>query len=342
MAALFEALAGVVGKARAAVGQLAAVREAAALRSAAAPYFAKVSTAGERVRFLTRQAPHTPTAAVRPNAALSAADRGLTVEQLEARIIAEADTAPIQDVCSKYLEQRDPYVRNLPWNPDEGANTSNEYDFPKTLTGVRITGLDYLRMAIQENGLSLTFLKKLYYYDTVKVGGVLVGTDSMGNKYYENKKEQYGQHRWVEYNPDNGPIDASMIAPEWHGWMHHVFDEPPSQADFQPVDAAILNNQGSSSPNATHNAGARAPQGQNYTHFRHRGFRVGSATLAPGDTEPKYWTQRGSWFNKDYAPNLAPTEYWDPNSAKVGPKEEARRAAAAEHGAFPAPPAPKQ
>jgi NADH:ubiquinone oxidoreductase subunit len=33
---------------------------------------------------------------------------------------------------------------------------------------------------------------------------------------------------WVEYSDIHNP-DASMIAPEWHGWMHHVFDEIPNQ-----------------------------------------------------------------------------------------------------------------
>ena len=25
-------------------------------------------------------------------------------------------------------------------------------------------------------------------------------------------------------------VDATMIQPEWHGWMHHVFDETPEEA----------------------------------------------------------------------------------------------------------------
>jgi len=36
-----------------------------------------------------------------------------------------------------------------------------------------------------------------------------------------------GQHRWVEYK-DIHNFDASMIPPEWHGWMHHTFDETPT------------------------------------------------------------------------------------------------------------------
>lgn len=36
-----------------------------------------------------------------------------------------------------------------------------------------------------------------------------------------------GQHRWVEY-ADIHNFDASQIPPEWHGWMTHTFDEPPT------------------------------------------------------------------------------------------------------------------
>eukprot|EP00227_Mantoniella_beaufortii_P012582 CAMPEP_0197576364 /NCGR_PEP_ID=MMETSP1326-20131121/1404_1 /TAXON_ID=1155430 /ORGANISM="Genus nov. species nov., Strain RCC2288" /LENGTH=153 /DNA_ID=CAMNT_0043139263 /DNA_START=67 /DNA_END=528 /DNA_ORIENTATION=- len=59
--------------------------------------------------------------------------------------------------------------------------------------------------------------------------GTLVGTDSLGNKYFENMAYQSGRHRWVEYaNLEN--VSASAVTREWHGWLHHV-DDMPGLAD---------------------------------------------------------------------------------------------------------------
>ena len=46
--------------------------------------------------------------------------------------------------------------------------------------------------------------------------GKIVGTDQLGNKYYENKKKN---KRWVIYG---GEIDASKISNEWYSWMHYT------------------------------------------------------------------------------------------------------------------------
>lgn len=54
--------------------------------------------------------------------------------------------------------------------------------------------------------------------------GTKVGEDAEGNVYYQNKD---GSRRWVVYN---GEIDASRIPPEWHGWIHFTWDEPPTKA----------------------------------------------------------------------------------------------------------------
>lgn len=53
--------------------------------------------------------------------------------------------------------------------------------------------------------------------------GFLVGQDDEGNAYYQNVA---GDRRWVIYN---GEIEASRVSPEWHGWLHHTFDAPPSK-----------------------------------------------------------------------------------------------------------------
>ncbi|QDY68505.1 NADH:ubiquinone oxidoreductase subunit NDUFA12 [Qingshengfaniella alkalisoli] len=52
--------------------------------------------------------------------------------------------------------------------------------------------------------------------------GVRVGEDDQGNIYYRNGDDT---KRWVIYN---GEIEASRIAPDWHGWLHHTWDEPPT------------------------------------------------------------------------------------------------------------------
>ena len=32
--------------------------------------------------------------------------------------------------------------------------------------------------------------------------------------------------RWVIFN---GEAEASRVSPDWHGWLHHTWDEPPTQ-----------------------------------------------------------------------------------------------------------------
>lgn len=68
------------------------------------------------------------------------------------------------------------------------------------------------------------FLKRIFtWWDGATIGTSLdiwrnsrkVGTDSLGNVYYEAKK---GRRRSVIYN---GPNDASRVPPEWHAWLHH-------------------------------------------------------------------------------------------------------------------------
>lgn len=60
--------------------------------------------------------------------------------------------------------------------------------------------------------------------------GTLVGTDSNGNKYYENNSVQFGRHRWVEYKEIRW-YDASTVPPEWHGWLHFISDFTPDKLE---------------------------------------------------------------------------------------------------------------
>ena len=54
--------------------------------------------------------------------------------------------------------------------------------------------------------------------------GVRVGEDAQGNVFYKTADDS---KRWVIYN---GEAEASRVDPEWHGWLHRTWDEPPSEA----------------------------------------------------------------------------------------------------------------
>ena len=61
-----------------------------------------------------------------------------------------------------------------------------------------------------------------------------VGKDLYGNRYFTAapRKGYKRDRRFVVYDKY---ADASMIPPEWHGWMHHQTDEVPSsdEASFR-------------------------------------------------------------------------------------------------------------
>ena len=54
--------------------------------------------------------------------------------------------------------------------------------------------------------------------------GEKVGEDADGNVYYQ---KDGGKRRWVIYK---GDVEATRVSPEWHGWLHHTWDETPSEA----------------------------------------------------------------------------------------------------------------
>lgn len=59
------------------------------------------------------------------------------------------------------------------------------------------------------------------------LSGQKVGTDYDGNIYYRGKARKGStakERRWIIYN---GPIDASRVPPEWHGWLHFQTDVFP-------------------------------------------------------------------------------------------------------------------
>ncbi len=60
-----------------------------------------------------------------------------------------------------------------------------------------------------------------------------VGEDSLGNRYYEQKKGTgpVGKpRRFVTYVDG---AEASKVPPEWHGWLHYTVDTPPTEQTYQ-------------------------------------------------------------------------------------------------------------
>lgn len=80
--------------------------------------------------------------------------------------------------------------------------------------------------------------------------GVKVGEDAAGNVFYRSRD---GKRRWVIFN---GEAEASRISPEWHGWLHHTWDEPPTEA---PPRRKVWEKP--HLPNLTGTAAAYAPPG---------------------------------------------------------------------------------
>ena len=54
--------------------------------------------------------------------------------------------------------------------------------------------------------------------------GIRVGEDAQGNVFYQTAD---AKRRWVIYN---GEMEASRVSPEWHGWLHFTWDQPPTKA----------------------------------------------------------------------------------------------------------------
>ncbi|TRD16700.1 NADH:ubiquinone oxidoreductase subunit NDUFA12 [Palleronia caenipelagi] len=79
--------------------------------------------------------------------------------------------------------------------------------------------------------------------------GTKVGEDEAGNTYYTSEEGR----RWVIFS---GEAEASRVSPDWHGWLHHTWDEPPTKRplEHKPWEKPHL-------PNLTGTAQAYAPAG---------------------------------------------------------------------------------
>ena len=53
--------------------------------------------------------------------------------------------------------------------------------------------------------------------------GHKVGEDAQGNVFYQSGD---GARRWVIFN---GEVEATRVSPEWHGWLHHTYQAPPTE-----------------------------------------------------------------------------------------------------------------
>lgn len=83
--------------------------------------------------------------------------------------------------------------------------------------------------------------------------GNKVGEDAEGNIFYQNKD---GKRRWVIFK---GEAEASRVTPEWHGWLHHTWAEPPSEV---PLPHKVWEKP--HVPNMTGTQGAYHPEGSLY------------------------------------------------------------------------------
>ena len=97
--------------------------------------------------------------------------------------------------------------------------------------------------------------------------GELVGEDEFGNRYYSERK---GNRRWVIYTDYS---EASRVPPEWHGWLHHTVDTPPTEEDYKPREWEKPHR-----PNMTGTAEAYRPPGSTMV--------PGERPHATGDYEP--------------------------------------------------------
>ena len=65
--------------------------------------------------------------------------------------------------------------------------------------------------------------------------GASFGTDEYGNRYFEDRKASIeGRHRrYVIYK---GLAEPSKVPADWHGWLHHTVNEPPTHMPLERRD----------------------------------------------------------------------------------------------------------
>src|SRR3954470_16629897 len=92
---------------------------------------------------------------------------------------------------------------------------------------------------------------------TIFLLGRLVGSDSIGNRYYLEKARRRGRlraRRWVVYA---GETEASAVPAEWHAWLHYTTEGPVRDTSKYPWQKPHL-------PNATGTSAAYRLPGHDY------------------------------------------------------------------------------
>jgi NADH:ubiquinone oxidoreductase subunit len=59
--------------------------------------------------------------------------------------------------------------------------------------------------------------------------GKKVGSDEFGNAYYTERSAPKSRRakRWVIYS---GMAEATLVPPDWHGWLHYTVNTTPTDA----------------------------------------------------------------------------------------------------------------
>ena len=86
-------------------------------------------------------------------------------------------------------------------------------------------------------------------------------------------------------------FDATMIQPEWHGWMHHMYDEVPSSPKEFEIEALVGKSDAIYQDHVGLTSGEDSEQ-VNQTQLRQRGYKVGSLKTGP-DEPDRYYKQPG-------------------------------------------------
>src|SRR5581483_9561746 len=110
--------------------------------------------------------------------------------------------------------------------------------------------------------------------------GEFVGEDELGNRYYRTKGGKIDstlglERRWVIYN---GVAEASMVPPNWHGWLHHIVDVAPPQDTTKPHPWEKPHR-----PNLTGTAGAYRPSGSTLAQGRRHKATGDCRAWTPGN-----------------------------------------------------------
>lgn len=99
----------------------------------------------------------------------------------------------------------------------------------------RLTGVGRFVESVATRG-PFEAVKRFLQMNESRTRGVFKGTDLYGNSYYEDLDAIFGRQRYVVYKKFSAQGgDASEVPAEWHGWLHSMTDECPTEAPPQPV-----------------------------------------------------------------------------------------------------------